>query len=111
MYTSCYDRYYGDNAVSIAGRCPVSYHGREYKKLAPKLWFFNKYKKDGDEAFYIRHYIDEVLKPLNAREVYKELGEDAVLLCWEPPGQFCHRHIVVEWFKKELGIKIREWEG
>ena len=109
MRTSCYSRS-GKNprAVSIAGRAPDSYAGREYKKLAPKKWFFKEYKLDGDEKKYIKYYYAEVLDKLDPKEVHRDLGEDAVLLCWEKPGKFCHRHIVAEWLRDKLGIIIEE---
>ena len=96
------------NAVSIAGKAPSWYTGREYKKLAPKYWFFKKYKEDGDEEFYIEHYYKEVLDKLDPKEVFNEIGENSVILCWEPYNQFCHRHIVAEWLMKNLNIEIKE---
>lgn len=96
------------NAVSIAGKAPDWYKGREYKKLAPKYGFFKKYKEDGDIDAYTESYYAEVLDELDPKEVYEELGEDAVLLCWEPYNKFCHRFLVAEWLKKELDVEIRE---
>jgi len=95
-------------AVCIAAGRPHFYKGRIYTKLGPKLWFFKKYKKDGDEAFYTKQYHKEVLSKLNPIKVYKELGKDAILLCWEGPDKFCHRHIVAEWLSINLGITITE---
>jgi uncharacterized protein (DUF488 family) len=40
--------------------------------------------------------------------VFNELGEDAILLCWESPEKFCHRHLVADWLSKKLDIKITE---
>jgi len=97
-------------AVSIAGRAPLWYSGRQYKKLAPKIDFFKKYKEDGDEAAYREQYQKQVLDQLDPRKVYEELGEQAVLLCFEKPGDFCHRHLVSEWLMKQLGIQITELE-
>jgi uncharacterized protein (DUF488 family) len=97
-------------AVSIAGRAPLWYSGRQYKKLAPKIGFFKKYKEDGDEAAYREQYQKQVLDQLDPREVYEELGERAILLCYEKPGDFCHRHLVAEWLMKHLGITITELE-
>ena len=101
------------NAVSIAGRAPTSYRGLEYKRLAPKIWFFKEYKDPNDEhfmdqEFYIKHFYKEVLDKLDPKEVYDELGEDAILLCWETPEEFCHRHLVAEWLSKNLNIEIKE---
>jgi len=108
MNTSYYSKYKGEHGISIAGKCPVWYRGREYKKLAPKYWFFIKYKDDGDKKYYTEQYYNEVLNKLNAKEIYEELGKDSVLLCWEKSGEFCHRRLVAEWLEKELNIKIDE---
>jgi hypothetical protein len=109
MFTSYYARNAKNpNAVSIAGKCPDFFNGREYKKLAPKFWFFMKYKNDGDKDFYTEQYYKEVLSRLDPKQVYEELGENAVLLCYERPNSFCHRHIVADWLEKELGIKVKE---
>jgi hypothetical protein len=94
-------------AVSIAGKTPEGFTGREYKQLAPKFWFFRKYKLDGDERFYTLQYQEEVLDQLDPKEVLRDLGEDAVLLCYEKPGLFCHRHLVSAWFR-EHGINVTE---
>lgn len=95
-------------AVSIAGRAPATFNRREYKKLAPKKWFFKLYKENGDRDFYIEHYQKEVLDKLDPKKVYEELGDNSVLLCWEKPGEFCHRHIVAEWLMKNLGVPVEE---
>ena len=34
--------------------------------------------------------------------------KDVVLLCYEKPPQFCHRHLVAKWLEKELNIKVEE---
>jgi hypothetical protein len=113
MKTSNFFDYKGENGVSIAGGAPDWFTGRQYKKLAPKYWFFKKYK-DGEfnRADYTFHYIIEVLDKLDAKQVYEELGEDAVLLCWErsEPDFFCHRSLVAAWFKDRLGVDVDELE-
>lgn len=109
MYTSYFEKVKNNpKAVSIAGRAPVWFTGRQYKKLAPKYWFFKRYKEDGDVDFYIEQYYREVLSKLNAQDVYDDLGEDSIVVCWEQPEEFCHRYLVSSWFKVELGIEIPE---
>jgi hypothetical protein len=54
-------------------------------------------------------YHECVLDNLGARTVYRELGSNAVLLCYERPDEFCHRHIVAAWLEKELGIEVEEY--
>ena len=97
-----------EDAVSIAGKSPPWFTGAEYKKLAPKFWFFEKYKRDGDKDFYIEQYYKEVLDKLDPEMVYNDLGQNSVLLCWENPGEFCHRHLVAEWLTKFLGVEVKE---
>jgi hypothetical protein len=46
---------------------------------------------------------------LDPRELYEALGEEAVLLCWEKPGEGCHRRLVAEWFEASLGVVVPEW--
>lgn len=131
MRTSYYARYKGENGVSIAGWPPEWYTGRQFKKLAPKWNFFSTYKEELKsiekrfekgfitesqkriligcaEKTYVYHYYKQVLDYLDPKQVYEELGADAVLLCWETPEKFCHRHIVAEWLSKALGIEILE---
>lgn len=111
MFTS----YFGKSskhpkAVSIAGKAPDGFKGREYKKLAPKYWFFIRYKQDGDEKFYTAQFQAEVLDKLDPKSVLEDLGEDAVLLCYEKPGKFCHRRLVAKWLEENLGIEVKELE-
>lgn len=114
MYTS----YFGNrknitNPIAITGEKPYWFVGPHYPALGPKKSFFKDYKAGIiDEEGYIEQYMKLVLDPLSAEETYKDLidtyGEDITLLCFEKPPKFCHRHIVVNWFETELGIKIPE---
>ncbi len=110
LYTSYFNSGEWDSeyAVSIAGKSPPWYNQAEFKELAPKFWFFEKYKRDGDKDFYTKQYHEEVLSHLDPEEVYNRLGQNTVLLCWEKPGEFCHRHIVADWFTNALDIEVIE---
>jgi hypothetical protein len=93
-------------AVAICRGLPRSWSGRAYKPLAPS-W---KLVKAGlsQEAF-IKAYRAEVLDKLDARQVLRDLGgDDLVLLCWEPPGEFCHRRVVAAWLQTKLNVKVPE---
>lgn len=98
--------------VSIAGKAPDFYKGLEYKKLAPKYWFFKEWKQNHDNDFYIKHFNEEVLSQLKVRQVLSELlaltgSYEICLLCYEKPNDFCHRHLVADWFNKN-GVKCEE---
>jgi uncharacterized protein (DUF488 family) len=92
----------GERLVTIALRSPGAYHGRSYPTLAPR-WEMLKM----DEATYRVEY-QKILDNLDPRQVYKDLGEDAILLCWEAPGKFCHRRLVAAWLEEHLGVTVAE---
>jgi uncharacterized protein (DUF488 family) len=96
------------NAVSIAGKAPSWYTGRQYKKLAPSYRIFKRYKEDGDQVSYTEHFYKEVLNKLDPEKVLRELGSHAVILCYETPEKFCHRQLVAQWFQDKLNIIVSE---
>lgn len=113
--------------ISICGRAPEWYTGLQYKKLAPKYEFFMKWKETGDNDYYIRCFNEQVLDTLRADIVLSELQlklpydvreemqcpvhRDSLyhiaLICYEQPGDFCHRHLVADWLCKN-GIECTE---
>jgi len=96
-------------AVAISRTQPRGWTGRAYEPLAPS-WRLVQAAKSGaiDEDEYSRRYRAEVLSKLDPTRVYADLGEDAVLLCWERSGAFCHRRLVAEWLEEKLGILVPE---
>ena len=59
------------------------------------------------EATYRVEY-QKILDKLDPQKVFDDLGEDAILLCWEAPGKFYHRRLVAEWLEKHLGVTVPE---
>ena len=96
------------NAVSIACFKPHWFKGRSYSKLAPTFDILERYKRTGNKRQYVLEYREQVLSKLNPKEVFEELGDDAVLLCFEKPGNFCHRHLATDWLEDNLNILIEE---
>lgn len=101
----------GYKFVSIA-RFNKFWQGEEYKKLAPPAEII----KIEDEELYTKLYYEKVLNKLSPRQVYEELGDNAVLLCYEKwtdienGNTFCHRRIVAKWLENNLGIRVEELE-
>ena len=103
--------------ISICGKAPDWYKGLQYKKLAPKYDFFMKWKENHDNDYYIKCFNEQVLSQLKAEDVLFELTDivyfinsvdmDICLICYEKPGDFCHRHLVADWFNKN-GIECKE---
>jgi GTPase SAR1 family protein len=82
-----------------------NYVGDCYPKLAPKklfweVWHGNigKISEKENTRYYVEEYYKQVLSKLDPDEVYYDL-KDRILLCYEEPTEFCHRHIVAEWIK------------
>ena len=97
-----------DKTISIAQGQPAWYKGRENRRLAPS-WAMIKMKPEE----YDRHYAI-ILSKLDPQEEYDAMenavGGGAILLCWEKPGEYCHRRIVADWFKGKLGIEVTEYD-
>ena len=75
--------------------------------MAPKFWFFQKYKQNHDEEYYILNYYKEVLSKLDPTQVLNDL-DGKILLCYEKETEFCHRFLVADWLKFKLGIEVKE---
>ena len=99
------------NAVAICRGVPRWFKGRVYDPLRPS-WKLVEEAKSGaiphDE--YEQRYRAEILARLDPAVVRRELGDDAILLCWERPGEPCHRRIVARWLEEALGIDVPELE-
>lgn len=89
--------------VSIARGSPRGFSGRKELRLAPSWAMLKMQKPEYDAAFV------EILAKLDPEEIYQTLGANAVLLCWEKPGDACHRRLVAEWLEKALSVEIPEY--
>ena len=50
------------------------------------------------------------MNPALVLQDLQKIGKDVVLLCYETPEKFCHRHIAAQWLKDQTGIDIGEFE-
>jgi hypothetical protein len=84
---------------------------RKYKPLVPP-WTLVKDCRAGvvsDTDFNLEYM--RQLRGLDPRQVMEELlngQEDAIMLCWEAPGEYCHRRLAAHWLEGELGILVPE---
>lgn len=80
----------------------------------PRYWFFQKWKnKEIDNDEYAKMFKKEVLDKINKKGIkdfLESFQEDVFLLCYEKSGDFCHRHIVANWIRHELGLEVQEYE-
>jgi hypothetical protein len=87
------------NLVSIARYTPPGFPGRLYHKLAPSPALLSYVKSTNDTEGYIREFAQQ-LNRLDPHQVVQELGENPILVCYEAPGKFCHRHLVADWLRQ-----------
>ncbi len=116
--TSSYENWQSQayRTVSISGDRgkKVNYQGECYPKLAPKRQFWQEWHnnigvipEEENNKFYIEEFYKQVLSKLDPEQVYRDL-DNAILLCYEPNTQFCHRHIVAAWLELLLDITVPE---
>jgi len=111
IFTSNYARDGNDpNAIAISVKPPSYYKGKIYLPLAPTWELVHQSKKG---LITHKQYTEQYLQLLKQRnvdpfKVLEDIGENAILLCYEPPGQHCHRHIAAKWIYEHTGVEIPE---
>lgn len=102
-----------DRLVSIARWKPFWFDGPEALGLAPHPELLRAYKsRNIDQAEYTRIFQMQLDALFDGAEgVVRDLGEDAILLCYERPGDFCHRRLVAAWIERETGLVVPEWSA
>lgn len=115
--------------VAITAVVPDWYTGLSYSLLAPSYDILRRYKRDRDEAAYTKLFsqsildnldLDTVLRDLNEMTpahfrpimistIYKDPNWHVALICYEKSGDFCHRHLVADWFRCN-GVECGEWQ-
>lgn len=96
-----------DNGLNIAIKPPSWFRGDSYPDLFPRWDFLNDYKRTGDMTAYTNAYYNQILSKLDPFSVWSTI-KGQTLLCWEKPGDFCHRRIVAGWLEMNLGVFVPE---
>lgn len=92
-------------AVAISLGVPRGWQGARCTVLAPPRPLI----KIMDPETFMPLYRAQVLDRLDPYGIIRDLGGDNfVLLCWEAPGEFCHRRVVAAWLRKHTGILVEE---
>ena len=74
------------------------------------LWDYKK--GDFDEMEYTSKYLTQ-LDGMGIDKIIKTIqifGDDVVLLCWESPEKFCHRHILANYINRNSDLVVEEFE-
>jgi uncharacterized protein YeaO (DUF488 family) len=96
--------------ISIALKTPFDVF--KLKEFAPTWDILKEYKNTKDEERYIERYNSEVLAKLNISTIINKINtiapkKDVILMCYEKPDSFCHRHLVAKWLR-ENGFDCKE---
>lgn len=110
---------------AMAGAVPVAvcryppdwYKVEVYKKIAPDYSMMTGMKNADTREYFKSKYLKEVLGRLEPGIVEKDIaaiverngGAFAVLLCFEKPADFCHRHLVAEWLGRDPAAAELKW--
>lgn len=111
IFTSNYARNgRNPNAYGISYKRSRWYSGKMIFELAPEPKIVIAIKSGEIDE---REYIEEYLRTLRARDLTPEkavklIPDDAVLLCFESPKDFCHRRVLAQWIKRGVGLEIPE---
>jgi uncharacterized protein YeaO (DUF488 family) len=98
-------------ALSISVVVPKWYpRMRHFPSLAPTWKLVEAYKM-GEIGW--REYSTEYLSILERRgqtatEIVAKIPEGSVLLCYERPPEFCHRHLAAEWLMRSQQCTVEE---
>ena len=82
--------------------------------LAPTWDMLNHYKQTKDTNEYTRKYLnilvekDKTLEYLAERLRIKERKQNVLITCWEPKGEFCHRHLLADYLNVRFKMNIVE---
>lgn len=80
---------------------------KSYSDLFPTDKMLSDYKETNNVDLYIYNYMSEILNKLDPAKVYKDL-DNKIILCYEKPTDFCHRHLVSIWLNNN-GYIAREF--
>jgi len=104
----------GLEPIAISGKRPNFYEGLYYPDFAPRYWMYQRWKdKDITNEGYTIEY-KNYLNTLDKEEIRKDFesyngeGNHCILLCYEKPHDFCHRHVLAEWLEENFGWRIEE---
>lgn len=99
-YFANYNKYIrlGYISISICLKPPKFFTGLQLKQLAPSWELLEKYKNNNISADeYITQYRNQIKSSIKKKEILGKLtsyGDKVVLLCYEKPFDFCHRHVI-----------------
>lgn len=103
LFTSYYARSgKRPGAISISAKSPFYFAGPAQRLLAPSWELLGAYKDGQVDAYGYTEWFGRLMKErqLTPQSVIDMMDDNAIMLCYEGPGKFCHRHIVAAWINQ-----------
>lgn len=114
--------------VAICAKVPEWYKGARYDDLAPDYNMLMQWKRDHNDDNYAKRFNKMVLDDLDVfgaihglgsllptemryqmhKPVWRNPDWHIALVCYEKPDDFCHRHLVADWLRRN-GFECEEW--
>ncbi len=102
--------------VSIARWTPKWYEGLKEPALSPPEQLLRRYKSNNPPSD--KEYEDVYMRQLSIPKVKDALhrikdatgNRDVVLMCYEKPGDLCHRHMLADYIKQNLRVWVEEFD-
>ena len=115
IYTGYYGKRLEYNAIKVAvsRTLPIGWMNLVYQSLSPSNKLLNQYRENLINRDEFKELYLKEINRLDKKEVYEYFNEllkydNVVLLCYEKPYQFCHRHILAEWLKEQFNWDVQE---
>lgn len=114
MQYTIYTSYWGnlknlpiEAVVGISQGIPKNWTGPRIMELCPP-WNMVKNVYGLSPLEWKERYFQQI-SVLDPKKVAKALNH-RIILCWEKPGERCHRHYVIEWLRNAgLEVETAEW--
>lgn len=100
--------------ISIARKSPDWYVGHSCTYFAPSYDLLSKYKKgEIDSNEYTNIYLNQLdkntIKEKLSKIKMKCENKPIILLCYEKPTDFCHRHLLAKCIKDNFNLNVQEY--
>jgi len=113
IYTSYFNHIYNhlellEDCFSIARFNPSWYTGEVIFELRPSTNLLYAYKTGAVTDTVYTYQYNQMLNELNREEILSKIPDGSILLCYELPGRFCHRHLAADWFNGSGLVNVKE---
>lgn len=101
----------GLTPISIARWTPTWFTGECCPALAPRATLLDAFKHGTvSESEFEKEYMRE-LDELDVKKIVEDAAgdRDVVLCCFEKSSDFCHRHILALYLRRNYGMQIYEY--